>query len=566
MTGLRSLDAASGPQADHGPDCSDFISVIKLGRRTADLLDVEAKDALEQLIADPDAFVMAIDPLGASTMPMPESFAIAEHQVIKAAGPLDVLAEEAWGGAVVAYESARREGHGSANVKLVDDDRAWWLEMFDRTATEGCFVCVITLDRSPEESGRLATTLAPRRAEFTLNVTGGIEAISTEITEMLGWTCEDLVGESSMNIIHPDDHEAGIVAWIELLETPGSMTRIRQRFRSKDGSWLWCETTDHNMLGDSDNPHVLAEILDISREVAAEAALQHRETVLDRLYRALPTGVLVLDPDGSVAAENERWRTFTGGDVGDGLDALLTRATDRVTVELAVTRAIDTGSDTDLAIDLDGEGSCRHGDLHIRPLAENGQHVGLLVTLDDTTDERIQAETLAAQMRRDPLTGALNRRGLDEMLSAELGTDHGLAVLYLDLDNFKSINDTYGHAHGDRVLNEVTGRINANVPHGTIVARMGGDEFLAVLVDGVAKIDDIAERIVADVAALRDQLAPETDFGVSIGQAHRREHDDFDTLIARADAAMYASKPRRRRLGDAPKTLAPPALAATSAT
>lgn len=519
---------------------------------------MEARDALEELIAEPDALVMAIDPLGATTVPLPDSICVADQQVIDAAGPLDVLTERSWGAAVVAYESARREGYGSAQVTLIGDDRARWLEMFDITATDGCFVCVVTVDRTPAGSGRLATTLAPRRADFTLNVTGGIESVSSEMTEMLGWNVEELVGESSMNIIHPDDHEAGIVAWIELLETPGSMTRIRQRFRKRDGSWLWCETTDHNLLDDADKPHVFAEVLDISREVEAEAALQRRETVLDRLYRSLPTGVLVLDPDGSVAAQNERWQTFTGG--GVGLDGLLASVVDRHSVEAALAQATEIGRDVDISIDLLGNGGCRHGDLHIRPLIENGESVGLLVTLDDTTDRRIQADALTNQMRRDPLTGVLNRRGLDEMLSAELGSGHGLAVLYLDLDNFKSINDTYGHAHGDRVLSEVAARINACVPRGTIVARMGGDEFLAVLVDGIAKLDGIAACIVAAVAELRDLLAPDTDFGVSIGHAHRREHDDFDTLIARADAAMYESKPRRRRLGDVSRTLESPEL------
>lgn len=532
---------------------------VKNDREPAESSPVDDHGGLRELLADPDALVMAFDPLGGAIVPMPASFGVSEDRLVNATSPLDVLADSAQGAAVVAYEGARRSGHGTAHVTLVDgDDRAWWLEIFDFTDAEDCFIGVIVPDHAATGSGRLATSLAPRRCEYTLGVTGIIESINPAFTAMLGWDADEVVGESSMNFIHPDDHEGGIVQWIDLLEAPGAMTRIRQRFRKKNGSWLWCESTDCNMLDDPVAPHVLGEILDISREVVAESALQRRETVLDRLYRALPTGVLVLDPDGAVAAENERWRTLTGGGPGVGIDALLERVVDRAEVAKALAAAAVHGHDSDVAIDLDGDGVCRHGDLHVRPLDEKGQHVGLLVTLDDTTEERIQAAAIAAQTRLDPLTGSLNRRGLDDELTEQLGTDRDLAVLYLDLDDFKSINDTYGHARGDQVLREVTSCIEANVPTGTIVARMGGDEFLVVLMDDTTTIDEITGRITNGIAELRETFAPHTDFGVSIGHAHRRELDDFDSLIARADGAMYALKPRRRRLGDTVEGMAQP--------
>jgi diguanylate cyclase (GGDEF)-like protein/PAS domain S-box-containing protein len=504
------------------------------------------------MLTEPEVRALAFDPHGGTTVDMPAVFAVSADRLLDAAGPLDVLTDEAQGAAVVAYESARRGGHGTAHVTLHDDDRPWWLEIFDVTADAGCFVAVIVPDVAVAESGRSATTLAPRASAYRLNITGVIESITPEFTEMFGWTSDEVVGESSMTLIHPDDHEAGIVAWIEMLEAPGSMTRIRQRFRRKDGSWLWCESTDHNMLDDADGPHVLGEILDVSREVAAESALQRRETVLDRLYRALPTGVLVLDPAGAVVTENERWCTLTGGAAGAGLETLLERVVENDAVTSALADASAHGHDHDLAIGLEGGGECRYGDLHIRPLREDDQYVGLLVTLDDTTEQRIQSVALQEQMRRDPLTGALNRRGLDEVLSTQLGTDRDLSVLFLDLDDFKSINDTYGHAHGDLVLCKITQCVARCVPRGTIVARVGGDEFVVILVGADDDVDELGRRIGDGIEQVRVRHAPLTTLGVSIGRADRRGGDDFDSLIARADAAMYESKPRRRRLGDVP--------------
>lgn len=512
---------------------------------------MDNRERIAEMLGDPSVRVFAFDPLGAASVRFPDWLDVSADQIFETDGPLDHLAPESFGSAVVAFESSRRAGRGTAHIQLKGSEDQWWLEVFDLVESDNCFIGAVAPDTSVSVRGRAATTIAPRSAEYLLTHSGVILSITPDFTEMLGWTADELVGESSMGLLHPDECEAGLVAWIEVLDSPGTVTRIRQRFKKKDGSWLWCESTDHNELDDPDSPRVRSEILDVSREAAAESALQRRETVLDRLYRALPTGVVVLDPDGNVVTENDRWRELTGAPAEAGLELLLQRVSDRDTVTMALLEATENGADNDVAIDLRGDGACRHGVLHIRPLQELDQYVGLLVTLDDTTEQRIQAAAITAQMRLDPLTGALNRRGLDDVLTEQLGTDRDLAVLYLDLDDFKSINDTYGHARGDQVLREVTACIEGNVPEGTIIARMGGDEFLVVLMDDIATIDQITDHISSGVADLRETFAPHTDFGVSIGHAHRRDLDDFDSLIARADGAMYALKPRRRRLGDA---------------
>lgn len=509
------------------------------------------RERLSEMLGDPSVRIFAFDPLGARSVPFPDWIHVAEEQVFETEGPLDHLGPESLGPAVVAFESARRSGHGTAHITLKDSDGQWWLELFDLSESDDCFIGAVAPGTAASVVGHAATTLAPRRAEYSLTLSGVVLSISPEFTEMLGWTADDLVGESSMKLLHPDETEAGLVAWIELLEAPGTMTRIRQRFRTKDGSWLWCESTDHNELDDPDNPRIRSEVLDVSREAAAEQALQRRETVLDRLYRALPTGVLVLDPDGNVVTENERWRELTGASPDVGLEPLLERVADRDIVTMALLDATENGLDVDVAVDLDGDGGCRHGVLHIRPLQELDQNVGLLVTLDDTTEQHIQAAALAEQMRRDPLTGAVNRRGLDEVLRDHLSTDCDLSVLYVDLDNFKAINDTFGHAQGDRVLCAVTDRIERIVPEGSTVARVGGDEFLVVLTAEHVDVDAIAEQVVVGVAELQTQCADSIRFGASVGRADRRVGDDFDSLIARADAAMYASKPSQLHFGEA---------------
>ncbi len=508
-----------------------------------------AAGRLGELLDDVESSVYAFDPLGASALPVPDALGVPADRQLVADGPLDLLDTASHGSAVVAFEHARRQGHGSADVRLDITGRHCWLEIFDLAGEHGCFLAVLVPHDPTAELQRSPTTLAPRRAAYDLGVSGVIERIDPGFTSMLGWSEDELVGESSLSIIHPDDHEAGIVAWVELLEQVGNMTRLRQRFRRRDGSWLWCECTDYNELDDPDRPRVLGELIDISREVAAEQELQRRETMLDRLYRALPTGVVVLCEDGEVGAINERWLELVGGSAAAPLESLLDVVADRDAVTQVINDAIDDGVDGDLEVRIGSADDPGFGNLHVRPIVEGGQHVALMMTFDDTTERRLYERELAVQMRRDPLTGVLNRRGVEEQLRERLDGDPvaPLTVLYLDIDDFKSVNDRWGHAAGDELLCAVAACVADDLGEGDVVGRIGGDEFL-VIVDGPpSDAERIAARVERNVQRLAERLPVTEDFGLSIGCAHRHPGDDFDSIVGRADASMYVVKAERWR-------------------
>lgn len=519
-----------------------------MAAREADFRTVDSVSRVDEVLATAGALVYAFDPLGGGGVPVPAELEVAPDRVLEADGPLDLLTPATQGDAVVAFEHARREGQGGALVQHRDHDVDSWLEVIDLTEDHGCFLAVLVPHDPTVPLERVATTLAPRRAAYELNVTGVIIDVDEDFSAMLGWEPDQVIGESSLAFIHPDDHEAGIVAWVDLLETPGNMTRLRQRFRRTDGSWVWCECTDYNELH-SERPHVLGEIIDISREVTAEAELQRRESILDRLYRALPTGVVVIDADGDAVVQNERWAELIGGAGDRPLETLLEALVDRADAVALFGRAADRHEDGDLAVELTGVGSCRFGMLHVRPLGEPGQGVGLLVTLDDMTAQREQERVLADQMRRDPLTGAFNRRGVEDVLAERLEQATGAAgVLYLDLDDFKSVNDTHGHARGDAVLIAVTDAVQRLLHDDDVIGRIGGDEFLVVL-GSVDRAGGLAEAIASRVDEIARSMDDSVALGVSIGSASAQPGDDFDRLISRADEAMYADKSSRRADG-----------------
>jgi diguanylate cyclase (GGDEF)-like protein len=160
--------------------------------------------------------------------------------------------------------------------------------------------------------------------------------------------------------------------------------------------------------------------------------------------------------------------------------------------------------------------------------------------------ERAQAQ-LAYQARCDPLTGLANRSVLgDRLARAVPAPDDPVAVLYLDLDGFKEINDRYGHAAGDAVLRTVAGRLSQAVREQDLVARLGGDEFVllcpGVTADEAARL---AERLISDVAWPVPFEGRYLTVGASIGVATRTSQPD-EGLLRVADAAMYEAKRQGR--------------------
>ena len=193
-------------------------------------------------------------------------------------------------------------------------------------------------------------------------------------------------------------------------------------------------------------------------------------------------------------------------------------------------------------------GSTVIGEMQTRAFDGGLQGVGR-----DVTELRDLQESLAALALRDPLTGLANRRLLKELLDADLARTHRagvpLAVAYLDLDDFKSVNDTYGHDAGDVVLCETARRLLAIVRGADVVARLGGDEFVISYEPNDPSADHLVQRI-DDALSLPIEITPTLALScrASVGVADTRTSGrDAATLIAAADAAMYRVKRSRHR-------------------
>ncbi|MGQ0750941.1 MAG: diguanylate cyclase domain-containing protein [Betaproteobacteria bacterium] len=163
-------------------------------------------------------------------------------------------------------------------------------------------------------------------------------------------------------------------------------------------------------------------------------------------------------------------------------------------------------------------------------------------------DQQARQERLSALAYRDALTGLANRRLLIEQLRQELARAHRqettVAVVFIDIDNFKAVNDTLGHSVGDRLLKEVASRIVSCTREGDIVARLGGDEFVMVLpLESGRDATAIVERMLDSVARPFRAANRKVNVSCSVGVAvYPHDGSDYATLLRIADAAMYRAK------------------------
>jgi diguanylate cyclase (GGDEF)-like protein/PAS domain S-box-containing protein len=183
---------------------------------------------------------------------------------------------------------------------------------------------------------------------------------------------------------------------------------------------------------------------------------------------------------------------------------------------------------------------------------EAGEALYFVSQIQDISEQKRTAERLTELTLRDALTGLANRVLFADRLAHAVERSHqtgeGIAVLFIDLDRFKSVNDNFGHAAGDELLRQAADRMRSAVRPADTIARLGGDEFTVLCedVNAVSEAAWVADRVSAALERPFDLFGSETSIGVSIGVAVADAGDSAETLLDKADAAMYRAKNHRR--------------------
>jgi diguanylate cyclase (GGDEF)-like protein/PAS domain S-box-containing protein len=532
------------------------------------------RDAVLSALFDrhPDAWVVAIGSYG-QFLPMPETVRLTDQRVLggPAAG-IDLVAPADRPEVIETWERAVAEGVSNCRVRLYRDAGRWvTLHIVDATHRHGVYIGVMVgFPTGEEPSGIEHAKLVPRTSVIRKDNNAILIEVDEAATAILGWSKEDLLGRRSLDFIHPDDHDRAIASWIAMLSRPGSSRRVRLRHRHRDGTWLWLEVTNHNYAMSTDDPHVLAELVDVNDEVTAQDALRANEHLLRRLTSALPVGVVYISDDGHIDYANERLGSILGATDAVTAEEQFVNAVapDRKRLRDAVSAVLHNGRDVDLnAVFAPAPSTRVYCDVSLRALTHDGQIAGAIACVSDVTEDMQLREELRRRATYDQLIGCLNRASIMAALAMRLeagprpGADaEATMVAFVDLDDFKTINDQYGHPAGDAVLQDVADRLRTAVHDDDLVGRMGGDEFLVVMrIRDDAPSLAGATRTVAGalghpVAWEGQLLKPAASIGVAC--AHPTSTVGADALVRSADAAMYA---RKRSGADAagPETSAP---------
>jgi diguanylate cyclase (GGDEF)-like protein/PAS domain S-box-containing protein len=299
---------------------------------------------------------------------------------------------------------------------------------------------------------------------------------------------------------------------------------------------------------------IIHQVHDVTDTFRAERELVLRERRFRALVEDASDLILVVSSDQQIRYASpcaQRALGYGGGRRADVLWGDLAHPDDRTEALALLARAQATPSDTVHARFrmLDAHGSIHWMDVHARSRLVDPAVAGIVTTARDVTEQRSAELKLQQQALQDPLTGMPNRRwftrAAPQALARAARAHHLVGLAVIDVDNFKHVNDSFGHPAGDRLLVELAQRMSETLRPGDTVARLGGDEFVILAEDLHDENDTetIARRLV-EAATGRYELGPDarTWVTLSVGASTGGAGIDADALLSQADAALYDAK------------------------
>ncbi|MFZ2947932.1 MAG: CHASE domain-containing protein [Desulfuromonadaceae bacterium] len=388
-------------------------------------------------------------------------------------------------------------------------------------------------------------------AIFMINIEGIILHANQRAAEKFGYPLEELIGTECFELMSKDDRKSARRLFEKVTAGKESGFSIDLPFFRKDRSEFLGGVTgrpfydsDGNIIG------IVGVIADITERRKAEAAMRLAKTVFEISH----SGIMVTDADKTIISVNPAFSFITGYTPEDVLGQkpnLLSSGRQNAEFYARMWRDIkDTGY-------WEGElwNKRKNGRLFPEMLSisrvnnGNGEVVNYVGIFSDITGRRKAEERILHLAHHDHLTGLPNRaclfeRGMHELALAQR-YKHCMAVLFIDLDRFKPINDNYGHDAGDAVLRIIAHRLRNLVRATDTVCRQGGDEFVILIPDFHlnTSLGELARKLLSSIEQPCLVKGMKLTVSASIGIAAYPEHGDtFDSILQKADTAMYEAK------------------------
>ena len=387
---------------------------------------------------------------------------------------------------------------------------------------------------------------------------GETVAFATPAIEGLtGWHPEQLRGRVARSLFHPDDRErAG--EHLQVGESGVPAKPFEVRFATARDGWIRAEINARPVKLPDGGRSLAFVVRDMRGREDVHAELRRERNYLRSLLEQIEVGIVACDADGTIAFYNDAFEDQheipLGRHAEEWVKAFRLFDVDGTTplpaAESPLSRALRGDPVRNYEYTVVGKsGELRYRRANGTQLRDGtGVVMGAVVALHDITDQRRAEAALRRQALHDPLTGLPNRALLLDRIGNALArarrNQENVALLFLDLDNFKVVNDGLGHSVGDRLLVALGERLSLFLRSGDTVARLGGDEFVILCedVEDMDEVEGIVNRLRANLSTPVQIDASEIHHTVSVGVAWATDDDTPETLLRDADTAMYVAK------------------------
>ncbi|MGE8223618.1 MAG: PAS domain S-box protein [Stenotrophomonas sp.] len=383
--------------------------------------------------------------------------------------------------------------------------------------------------------------------------------VNDALCRILGYTREELLQVDFQRLTHPADLQTDLALVQDLLAGRRTHYHLEKRYLGREGNTIWARLSVSLVRNERGEPlHFVSQIQDVSAQRSSEQRLFESEQRSRITLDAVADLVLSVALDGHIEYANAAAVRMLAG------DGALSLAGHLVQDVLSLTTEYAPQSQLDVSVLLDPESNAvdLHADLLLQlgtavvPVDltrawlrdDEGQVRGAVWVLRDDTQQRAREREARHLAEMDPLTELGNRRGFEVHLQQAITrverTGQAASLMYIDLDRFKPVNDTFGHLAGDAVLWAVASVLRHGVRDSDVVARLGGDEF-AVILSGcsprrAARIGGELLQTLANLSIPWDQH--QLRIGASIGIAPLAAGMSVDQAVAAADAQCYRAK------------------------
>ncbi|MEJ7843377.1 MAG: PAS domain S-box protein [Rubrobacter sp.] len=392
---------------------------------------------------------------------------------------------------------------------------------------------------------------------------GTLKYASPAFGRVLGYDLQETLGTNILDHVHPEDLPR-VLAESESALSEGGIARnvVEYRFRHKDGSWRWLESVVTNLLDEPGVGELVVNSRDVTGRKRAERALKVSEQRFKSSFQDAPVGMALVGIDGRFLQGNRA----LCGIVGLGEEELLTKTFADVThpedvaADLVNLRRMLAGDNEAHQVEkryVQKDGHTVWAFLSASLVRdEDGEPLYFVSQIQDFTERKALGEQLRHRALHDPLTELPNRQlFVDRLMQAfrRTGRETGrkVAVLFMDLDGFKVINDSLGHRTGDLLLVVVSQRLRRCLRPEDTLARFGGDEFVVLLeeVEGPEDALRVAERIAEELRSPfvvdgRD-LFVSISTGIALGDARRIRRTSCATLTRPCTGLKARAQPMR---------------------